>query len=229
MGVGDLPDNEDERPRKLHGDGNAVGSRVIAVLGGVVDNGSQQETDGNSELVGSDNGSTDPLGCSLGLVHGDQGRDQTNSVSSEETASNEQGLRCRSRLEDDTKVEDETSRDHETDATTEEVTDGGSSESTEESTGGENGDDERVLGGCDLAVGGCGEGALPVVHGEDTGDCASVVSVEDTTKGDEETNDDGRPVNGGSVMATASRVRWTTHHAAPAVPSGCFMTNLPMM
>jgi hypothetical protein len=25
------------------------------------------------------------------------------------------------------------------------------------------------------------------------------------------------------------RLQWATHHAAPAVPSGCFMTNLPMM
>jgi hypothetical protein len=67
---GYLPDDEDERPGKLDGDGDAVRSRVVAILGGVVDNGSQQETNGNGELVGSDNGSTDPLGGSLGLVHG---------------------------------------------------------------------------------------------------------------------------------------------------------------
>jgi hypothetical protein len=67
---GYLPDDEDERPGELDGDGDAVRSRVGAVLGGVVDNGSQQETNGNGELVSSDNGSTDPLGGSLGLVHG---------------------------------------------------------------------------------------------------------------------------------------------------------------
>jgi hypothetical protein len=40
-------------------------------LSGIVNDSCQEQTDGDSKLVGSDNDTTDPLGRSLGLVHGD--------------------------------------------------------------------------------------------------------------------------------------------------------------
>lgn len=68
-----LPNDEDERPGKLNSNRDTVRASVSAVLGGVVDNGSQEETDGNGELVSTDNGTTNPLGRGLRLVHGNCG------------------------------------------------------------------------------------------------------------------------------------------------------------
>lgn len=60
--------DENDGPGKLDSDGDAVAAGVIPVLGGVVDDGGQEETDGNGELVGTDDGSSDPLGGGFRLV-----------------------------------------------------------------------------------------------------------------------------------------------------------------
>ena len=63
------PANKDDRPSELHSNRNAVGSGVLAVLGGVVHDGSQEQTDCNSQLVSSNNCATDPFWRSFTLVH----------------------------------------------------------------------------------------------------------------------------------------------------------------
>lgn len=63
--------DQDNGPGKLHGDGDAVAASVLAVVGGVVDDGGEQETDGDGELVRADDGAADPLGSSFSLVEGD--------------------------------------------------------------------------------------------------------------------------------------------------------------
>ena len=62
----------------------------------------------------------------------------------------------------------------------------------------ENGDNHRRLRGCDgrvaVGVGATGRESLePVGHSKDTADCASVISEENTTESNEETNADGGP------------------------------------
>ncbi len=62
---------EDDGPSELDGDGDAVGAGVVAVLGRVVDNGRQEQADGDGELVASDNSAADPFRRGLRLVQGD--------------------------------------------------------------------------------------------------------------------------------------------------------------
>ena len=102
---------------------------IVAVLGGVVDDGCEQKTDGDRPLVAGDDGTTDPLGRALGLVHGDEDGDETDTETSEDTADNEGGPLVAAGLEGDTEREDG-GGDEDTAATTEVISD----PSTEEST-----------------------------------------------------------------------------------------------
>lgn len=122
-----VPANQDDRPGELNSNGDTVRSRVLTVLGRIVYNGSQKQSNGDSQLVRSDNRSTDPFWRSFTLVHGNckavspglknpreqrrltECRNKTNSVSSEETASNEKRLCGRGSLHDNTQIEDQTS------------------------------------------------------------------------------------------------------------------------
>jgi hypothetical protein len=63
--------NEDEGPRKLDGDGDAVRARVVATGRRVIDDGSEEEADGDGQLVAADDDAADPLGRRLGLVERD--------------------------------------------------------------------------------------------------------------------------------------------------------------
>ena len=54
----------------LDGDGHAVGGMVITVVGGLVDAGSEQQTERDGPLVSADDGTTDGLWSNLGHVPG---------------------------------------------------------------------------------------------------------------------------------------------------------------
>jgi hypothetical protein len=129
----DATDEENDGPGELNSDGDTVRAGIIPILGGVVDDSSKQETDGNSELVTADNGTTNPLGGSLGLIEGDGGTDHTDAVASEETSSNEHGDSGSNGLEDNTYTEDDVA-DNETQAATKEIGGRRGSKSTEEGT-----------------------------------------------------------------------------------------------
>ena len=58
---------------------------VWSVLGRVVENVGEEDTNGNSPLVATDDGTTDPLGRALGLIHRDQSGDQTDTETSKHT------------------------------------------------------------------------------------------------------------------------------------------------
>ena len=122
-------DEEDEGPDELNGDGDAPGGVVVAVLGRVVDDGGEEETDGDRPLVAGNDGAADPLGGALGLVHGDEGGDETDTETGEDTADDEGGPLVATSLEGNTEREDE-SGNKDTAATTEVISD----PSTEEST-----------------------------------------------------------------------------------------------
>ena len=127
-----------------------------------------------------------PLGGTLGLVHGDQHGNHTNAPTGEDTTHDEERDSLSGGLHDDTNGEDSDSED-DGPSPTEDVCGGGGEKSTKESTSGQDGDDEGPLGWSDGArpVGGieCTEGAQPVLHGLDAGDDTGIVTEEDTTKG----------------------------------------------
>ena len=64
----DHTNGEDECPNKLDTRGDTPSRVVIAVLCRVVDDGGEEETDGDRPLVARDDGTTNPLGGTLGLV-----------------------------------------------------------------------------------------------------------------------------------------------------------------
>lgn len=64
-------DNEHEGPCELDGDWDAIGACIVARVGGVIDDGGKQQSDGDGKLIGSDDCTTNPFGCRLRLVEGD--------------------------------------------------------------------------------------------------------------------------------------------------------------
>ncbi len=58
---------EDHGPDELDGDGDAVGARVEAVLGGVDDDGGEHDADGDAELVAGHEGAADLAGALGGV------------------------------------------------------------------------------------------------------------------------------------------------------------------
>ena len=64
--------DEDETPSELDGNWDTVRASVITILGRVVDDGSNEETDSNGKLVASDNCTSNPFRCRLGLVQGNE-------------------------------------------------------------------------------------------------------------------------------------------------------------
>ena len=79
---------EDDTPSELDTDGNTVLARVFTVLDGIVDNSSQHDTDGDAELVARDEGTTNFLGGDFGHVEDDNGRDEADTETGNETTSN---------------------------------------------------------------------------------------------------------------------------------------------
>lgn len=108
LGQEDHAGAEDECPNELDGDRNAPCGVAVTVLGCVVDDGRQQETDGDGPLVACDDGTSDPLGGTLGLVHGDEGRDEADTQTSEDTADDKGRYVGGACLESDTEGKDET-------------------------------------------------------------------------------------------------------------------------
>jgi hypothetical protein len=66
------PTGENCGPDELDRDDNSVTRGIRLVLFTLICAGGEQKTDGNCPLVARDDGSTDPLGRTLGLIHGNQ-------------------------------------------------------------------------------------------------------------------------------------------------------------
>ena len=99
--------DQDDGPRELDGDGNAVRAGIVTVLGAVVDDGGEEEPHRDGELVAAHDDAADPLGRRLGLVQRDQRGQQADAEAGEEAAGDEEGDRRGRGLEDDAKGEDE--------------------------------------------------------------------------------------------------------------------------
>jgi hypothetical protein len=52
----------------LNGNGDTVAASIRAVLSRIVDDGSKQQTNGDGQLIGTDDSTTDPLRSGLRLV-----------------------------------------------------------------------------------------------------------------------------------------------------------------
>ena len=129
LGQPDHTDGEDGGPDQLDAGGDTPGGVVITVLGGIIDDGGQQETDCDGPLVAGDDGTTNPFGRALGLVHGDEGRNETDTETGEDTADDEGSPLVATCLQTDTECEDEGGEEN-TAATTEVVGDPRASERT---------------------------------------------------------------------------------------------------
>jgi hypothetical protein len=135
---------ENETEDELNTDGNAVGGSAVDVLGTVVDARGQQETNGNAELVTGNESTSDLARADLGHVQNDNGGFETDTETSNETASNDQTKTVGGDLENDTDDVDKTT-DDDSPATTDGVGDITSDDGTEEGTGRENSSNERVV------------------------------------------------------------------------------------
>ena len=130
----------------------------------------------------------DPLGGTLGLVHGDQCGNHSDTPTGEDTTHDEERNSGRSGLHSDTGREDEDGEDHGP-PPTEDIGGGSCEKSADEGASGQDGDDEGLLGRRDGTHPGDGiwftEGTQPVLHSLDTSDGASIITEEDATKGGE--------------------------------------------
>ena len=102
---------------------------VGAVLGRIVDDGGKKETDSDSPLVACYDCATDPLGRTLGLVHGDEGGYETDTGTGKDTADNEGGEVGSTRLESDTEGENQAGED-DAKATTKDISHGSTEKGT---------------------------------------------------------------------------------------------------
>jgi len=81
---------------------------IRSVLGGIVENCGEEEPDSNSPLIGANDGTTNPLGSALGLIHWSYGKDQANTETGPDTTNDEGRKRSCGGLKGDTDREDET-------------------------------------------------------------------------------------------------------------------------
>ena len=190
--------SEDQSPGELDTNWDAVGSGVVAVLDGVGDDGCKHQTKGDGELVARDNGTTNTLWRDLGHVQNVDGRHESDTDTCNQTADNELRNSHGRDLNDDTDGE-HTAAGNDGGTTTDPVGKGTGEDGTEESTGGKDGDDERLVVGSDLKSGGMlgevrGVGTEvvdKVVGAENTVDVSRVVTEEDTGKGSKGTHEVG--------------------------------------
>lgn len=189
LGQQEHTDTQDKTPQDLDGQWDSVTSWRVDLVGTLVDTSSQEDTDGDGPLVTGDDGTSDPLGRSLGLVQWNSGRDETNTQTGNNSTGQEERDRVGGGLQSSTQVEDDKRRDDQTPTSTQGIVDGRSKQSTDKGTGGQDGDDQRGFTGAEsLLVG--REVGLDVRHGHDTGNGTSVVTEKDTTEGGEDTDED---------------------------------------
>jgi hypothetical protein len=95
-------------PDELHCNWDAIRGMIRSLFGGVVDDVGEEETNGDSKLVKTNDSTTNPLGGTLGLVHGNQSGNQTDTETSPGTTKDKEGNGSCSRLDADTHGEDKT-------------------------------------------------------------------------------------------------------------------------
>lgn len=70
LGKDEHAEEENQRPRELNRNWNSITTGVVSIGTRVIDDSCEKETDGDGPLVCADNGTSNPLWCSLRLVKG---------------------------------------------------------------------------------------------------------------------------------------------------------------
>ena len=70
LGQENHTDEDDDGPRELYRNGNAIATCVVSILARVAHNGCKEQTNRDSPLICTDNAPSDPLGSRLRLVEG---------------------------------------------------------------------------------------------------------------------------------------------------------------
>jgi len=150
LGEHEETETEDKTPSELDTDGDSVRSRVGSVLGKVDDDGGQHDTDGDTELVSGNEGSSDLSGTDLGHVKNDDGGDETDTNTGDDTTNDDSGETLGGEhLNHDSDKVDSATRD-DSRPSSHHVGKVTSDKGTEEGTGGKDRDDQRGLGRTDL-------------------------------------------------------------------------------
>ena len=190
--------SEDQGPGELDTDRNAIGSGIVAVLHSVGDDGCKHQTNGDGKLVARNNGATNTLWSDLGHVQDVDGRNESNTNTCNQTTDNELWDSHSRDLDDDTNGEyTATSNDGST--TTDPVGKSTREDGTEERTGGQDGNDERLVVRCELISGSMLDEVRgvrtkvvdEVVCAENTVDVSGVVTEQDTSKSSKGTHEVG--------------------------------------
>ena len=103
---------KDHSPKHLEGNWDSVRASIHSVLGAIVDAGSKQEADGDAELVARYYRTTNLLGSNLGHVENNNGRDETDTKTSDQSTSDEEAKTGGGSLQNNTNDEDQASRDN---------------------------------------------------------------------------------------------------------------------
>ncbi|KFZ18290.1 hypothetical protein V502_04170 [Pseudogymnoascus sp. VKM F-4520 (FW-2644)] len=208
LGQEEETSREDDGPQELHGDGDTVGSGIIAALGGVDDAVGEEDTDGDAELVTGHEGTADLLGRDLGHVQDDDGGDESDTETGDQATHDHDGKGGGGSLQDGTDGEDAASHNNGW-ATTNEIGNVTSGDGSEEGTAGQNRSHERLITGSNVegglvreegvrfgigaedvdGVGHAGVLADEERHGEHTSHPSGIISEEDATKGREGTHE----------------------------------------
>lgn len=174
---------QDNRPGELNGNGDAVGSTVVAVLGCIVDNGCKKKTYGDGQLVATDNETTDPLGTGFRLVERNGCTDHTDSESSKHTTNDKKRLRCGGSLKDDSNTEDDVGN-NKTEHTTKKVGSRSGSQSPKESTSRQDRNNQRLFARSNVQIVVLGidkssaEFFSPIRHGKNTTDSSGIITAD---------------------------------------------------
>ena len=188
-------DGKDDSPRHLDGDRDAVGSGIRTILRGVVDARGQEDPNGDAELVTGHNRATDLAGRDFGHVQNDDGGDEANTETSDQTTGDQETERGRSSLQDDPDDEDAAANDDGR-STTEPVRQVTGDQRTEEGSGGKHRGDERLLRRgqrelCRVVLEELGVWIQAGVEGDEVGhahdpaDVSRVIAEEDTAESSE--------------------------------------------
>jgi hypothetical protein len=199
---------EDDGWDELDGDRDAVRAGIQSVLGGIVDAGGNHKTQGDGELITSDNGTTNLAGSDFWHVQDDDGRDETDTETSDDTADGEESNGGGSKLQSNTNRKDTTAK-NDGGSTSEPVREITSDNSAKEGTSRQDRDDERVVGrrqgeGVQFSGGGTGGGVWEflelvdeILHSQNTTHVTGIVAEEETSKGSEDTHEVGLDGDGG--------------------------------
>lgn len=137
---------KNDGPEHLDSNGNAVRAAVLAFLGSVGNTRGEQNANSDAELVARDDCASNLLRGNLGHVEDDDSGDEADTETGYQASRHDQAkARGRSRLENDANDEDDAAQ-NDGRPSTGEIGDIASNDGAKEGTGGQNGDNQGLVG-----------------------------------------------------------------------------------